>query len=114
MRAWWKESKEKTQRYYNNTLNREGIAPDECTADIAEQIIRNNLHASSMLTIIPLQDWFSIDDKIKRPDENSERINIPANPDNYWRYRMHITLESLLHADKFNKKLKSLITENGR
>ena len=114
IRAWWKDDRKKTQRYYNNILNREGVAPEECTSDIAELIIRNHLRASSMLTIIPLQDWFSVDDKIKHPDESSERINIPADPDNYWRYRMHITLESLLHADKFNKKLKSLIIENGR
>ena len=110
IRAWWKENGEKTQRYYNNVLHREGPAPTECTSDIAEHIIRNNLRASSMLTIIPLQDWFSIDNNIKRPDENAERINIPANPDNYWRYRMHITLESLINADYFNKKVAEIIS----
>ena len=114
IRAWWKENREKTQQYYNDVLRLKGVAPDECTSNIAKKIIRNHLRASSMLTIIPLQDWFSVDDKIKRPDENSERINIPANPDNYWCYRMHISLESLLQSEKFNKKLKSLIIKSGR
>ncbi|MDR0572682.1 MAG: 4-alpha-glucanotransferase [Tannerella sp.] len=114
IRAWWKENKERTQRYYNNILQREGVAPEECSPAIAEQIICNHLRASSMLTIIPLQDWFAIDDKIRRPDAEAERINIPANPDNYWRYRMHITIETLLHANNFNKKLSNIITGNGR
>ena len=114
VRAWWKENREKTQRYYNNILRREGAAPEECDSDIAEQIIRNNLQASSIMTIIPLQDWFAVDNKIKHPDANSERINIPANPDNYWCYRMHITIEELLCADKFNKKIRNMIAESQR
>ena len=114
IRAWWKENEERTQRYYNNVLKHEGKAPDECTSEIAEQIIKNNLQSSSMLTIIPLQDWFAIDDKIKHSDANSERINIPANPDNYWRYRMHMTLEKLINSGKFNKNIKSMIAESGR
>jgi 4-alpha-glucanotransferase len=67
-----------------------------------------------MLTIIPLQDWFSIDDNIKLPDESQERINVPANPENYWRYRMHITLEELLKASEFNKRIASMIKKSGR
>ncbi|MDR2914437.1 MAG: 4-alpha-glucanotransferase [Tannerella sp.] len=114
IRAWWKESKEKTQRYYNNVLKRAGTAPEECSSVIAEQIVRNHVRASSMLTIIPIQDWFAIDDNIRQPDACAERINIPANPNNYWCYRMHITIETLLHADDFNKKLSNIITENGR
>ena len=114
IRAWWKEDESKTQRYYNNVLHRDGAAPEECSSEIAEQIITNHLHASSMLTLIPLQDWFAIDDKIKRPDADAERINIPANPNNYWCYRMHITLENLLLSGSLNRKIKNMITESGR
>ena len=67
-----------------------------------------------MLTIIPLQDWFAMDDSIKRKDIESERINVPANSTHYWRYRMHITLEQLLQADNLNNKIVSLIKEAGR
>jgi 4-alpha-glucanotransferase len=109
VRLWWKEDKEKTQRYYNYVLGREGIASGECTAEIAMQIIGNHLKSSSMLSIIPLQDWFSIDDNIKNPNEQIERINIPANPRHYWCYRMHITIEKLLNAKSLNKKIISLL-----
>ena len=114
LRNWWKEDPEKTQRYYNHVLQRIGEAPDECTAEIVAQIISNHLKTRSMLTIIPLQDWFAMDDSIKRKDIESERINVPANSTHYWRYRMHITLEQLLQADNLNNKIVSLIKEAGR
>ena len=109
LRNWWKEDPEKTQRYYNHVLQRIGEAPDECTAEIVAQIISNHLKTRSMLTIIPLPDWFAMDDSIKRKDIESERINVPANSTHYWRYRMHITLEQLLQADNLNNKIVSLI-----
>jgi 4-alpha-glucanotransferase len=114
VRAWWKENKAVTQRYYNKALGRHGVAPKECSSEIAEQIIMDHLQANSMLTIIPLQDWFAIDDSIKQPDESRERINTPSNPENYWHYRMHITLEQLLEATDFNDKIASIIRKSGR
>ena len=45
-----------------------------------------------------MQDWLAIDEQLRLPDANAERINIPANPRHYWRYRMHLTIEELLKA----------------
>jgi 4-alpha-glucanotransferase len=95
-------------------LKHDGKAHGECSPDIAGQILLNHLKSSSMLTIIPLQDWFAVDEQIKRRDADNERINIPANPDNKWCYRMHLTLETLLSAENFNSKIKNLITISGR
>jgi 4-alpha-glucanotransferase len=114
LRNWWKEDREKTQRYYNQVLQRPGEAPPECTADIAMRILENHLNAPSMLTIIPLQDWLAIDDALKRKDYGAERINVPAHALHYWRYRMHITIEELLEANQLNEKIISLIRNNGR
>lgn len=114
LRSWWKEDPEKTQRYYHTVLKREGDAPEECSAEIATQIVLNHLNSRSMLAIIPLQDWFAMDDSIKREDCEAERINVPADSRHYWRYRMHITLERLLEADGLNNKIISLIKESGR
>ena len=114
IRAWWNEDKEKIQRYYNNILQHSGIAPDKCTADLAEEIIINHLNASSMLTMIPIQDWFAIDDTIAQPDANTERINNPANANHYWRYRMHINIETLLQSTNLNEKILAMITGSGR
>ncbi|MFV0418065.1 MAG: 4-alpha-glucanotransferase [Dysgonomonas sp.] len=114
LRLWWKENNEITQRYYNNVLNREGIAPEECTSDICLQIVNNHLHSPAILTILPLQDWLSIDDNLKNPNLEDERINIPAIPDHYWRYRMHLTLEELIKATEFNQSIKMLVESSGR
>ncbi|MDR1980058.1 MAG: 4-alpha-glucanotransferase [Tannerellaceae bacterium] len=115
LRNWWKEDQAKTERYDRHVLQYPaGAVPDECTAEIATQIISNHLAAPSMLAIIPLQDWFAVDDTIKRKDIESERINIPANPAYYWRYRMHITIERLMDADVLNDKIRFMIEQSKR
>lgn len=106
LRAWWEENREKTQRYFNNVLHEPGPAPFYCEPWICDKIIDLNLQAPSMLAIFPLQDWLSIDGKIRRKNPNDERINIPANPRHYWRYRMHLTLEELLGLSEFNRRLR--------
>jgi 4-alpha-glucanotransferase len=55
-----------------------------------------------------------MDEELRFADPDAERINIPANPRHYWRYRMHLTIEELLNADRFNSKVKSLIENSGR
>ena len=55
-----------------------------------------------------------IDESIRRPDPNEERINIPANPKHYWRYRMHLSLEQLLKEEQFNQEWFQLIQSSGR
>ncbi len=114
LRSWWTEDKAKTQRYFNAVLKREGEAPADCTADIASQIIVQHLQAPSMLAIIPLQDWLATDDALKHPDAEAERINIPADPHHYWRYRMHLTIEQLLRANEFNQRIRRFIQSVGR
>ena len=56
----------------------------------------------------------AIDEKLRLPDANAERINIPANPKHYWRYRMHLNIEDLLAADSFNNEISTLIIQSGR
>ncbi len=114
LRGWWKENPLQTQRYYEYVLHREGEAPAEATPEICEEVVKNHLASPSVLAILTLQDWFSINGEIRNPDIEIERINIPSNPRHYWRWRMHITLEELLRADGFNYQVASLIRSNGR
>lgn len=114
LRGWWEEDGELRQQYYNQVLGKWGEAPMYAEPWICSNIVRNHLWAPSILTILPLQDWLSIDGEIRRVNPHDERINVPANPRHYWRYRMHITLEQLLASDDFNQKVRSLIKETGR
>ena len=115
VRAWWEESEEDyIARFYHQELHLQGLPPRECNSFIAEQIISQHLHWPGMWTVFPIQDLLALSDKIKRSDPFEERINIPANPDQYWQYRMHLYLEDLLEADDFNLHLKLLIQKGGR
>ena len=67
-----------------------------------------------MWVILPLQDWLSLSIDIRLPDPSLERINVPANPRNYWHYRMHLTLESLLAQDDFNALVRNLVETSSR
>lgn len=67
-----------------------------------------------MLCILTLQDWLAIDDKLRLPDQNGERINIPANPHHYWRYRMHLNVEDLIGNKEFNNDITELISQSSR
>lgn len=109
MRMWWDEDRERTQKYWNWSLGRGGEALHPLSAEIATDIVRNHLYSPSMLCILTLQDWMAIDEDIRLADANAERINIPANPKHYWRYRMHVTLEQLLTETKFNDSVRNLI-----
>ncbi len=114
LRQWWDEDMEQTQSYYNSMLHRGGPAPHPLPGWLAKDIVSRHLTSPSMLCLLSLQDWLSIDENLRLPDANAERINIPANPRHYWRYRMHMTIEQLMQADDFNETVKTLISQSGR
>ena len=114
LRQWWDEDEERSQAYYNTTLRRGGAAPRPLPGWLAKDIVSRHLTSPSMLCLLSFQDWMSIDEKLRLPDENAERINIPANPRHYWRYRMHLTIEQLLAADDLNEEISTLIVQSGR
>ena len=67
-----------------------------------------------MLAIIPLQDWLAVDSALRAADIDGERINIPADAQHYWRYRMHLTLEQLLKEEGFRGRISAMVKGSGR
>ncbi|MBR1687307.1 MAG: 4-alpha-glucanotransferase [Prevotella sp.] len=114
LRQWWDEDEGRTQDYFNTMLYRGGAAPHPLPGWLAKEIVSRHLTSPSMLCLLSLQDWLAIDEKLRLGDANAERINIPANPRHYWRYRMHLTIEQLMQADDFNETIKTLINQSGR
>ncbi|WP_315447783.1 4-alpha-glucanotransferase [Segatella salivae] len=114
LRQWWDEDYERTQAYYNSMLYRGGAAPHPLPGWLARDIISRHLMSPSMLCILSIQDWFAIDEKLRLADQNAERINIPANPKHYWRYRMHVSIEDLMQNTDFRENLTELVCEAGR
>lgn len=109
LRQWWDEDWDRTQIYYSSQLCRGGAAPHPLPGWLAKEIITNQLTCPSMLCILSLQDWFAIDEKLRLPDADAERINIPANPRHYWRYRMHVNIEELINNKEYNDNIKELV-----
>ena len=114
LRQWWDEDEGQTQDYFNSMLYRGGAAPHPLPGWLAKDIVSRHLTSPSMLCLLSFQDWMSIDENRRLPDANAERINIPANPRHYWRYRMHMTIEQLLAADDLNNEISTLIIQSGR
>ncbi|MCM1517799.1 MAG: 4-alpha-glucanotransferase [Pseudoflavonifractor sp.] len=114
IRQWWEEDHDKAQRYYNQVLHVGGAAPYFAEPWICDKIVDLQLKSPSMLAILPLQDWLSINGDIRRENPQEEQINVPANPRHYWRYRMHLTIEDLLGKDQFNSYLHDKIAGSGR
>ena len=114
IRAWWEEDREVTNDFWHMILGNQGEAPFYCEPWICRQILEQHVWSPAMLTILPLQDWLSMDPQLRREDPNTERINVPANSRHYWRYRMHLTLEQLAEAEEFNKTLADMIALSGR
>lgn len=114
LRQWWDEDWTRTQEYYNTMLYRGGAAPHPLPGWLAKDIISRNLTCPSMLSVISIQDWMAIDEQLRLADENAERINIPANPHHYWRYRMHVNIEDLIANKEFTNNIAQLISQSGR
>ncbi len=114
IRGWWKENPEQTQKFYNEILGNHGQAPTECTTKMVRQIIVQHMHSPSMLAVFPLQDLLGMDEKLRFPNADAERINQPSNPNHYWRYRMHLNLEDLMEQKEFNQLIRDQIQASGR
>lgn len=114
LRMWWDENIQRTQEYYNTMLYRQGSAPHPLPGWLASDIISRHLTSPSMLCILSIQDWLATDEVLRLPDADAERINIPATPKHYWRYRMHLNIEDLAADKRFVQNITEMISQSGR
>ena len=114
LRLWWEESPERAQRYYVSMLQKQGRAPEHLPAHLAEEIIARHLYCPSMLCILSMQDWLAMDTELRSKHPRDERINVPSDPYNHWKYRMHLPLEDLIAATKYNNKVRTMIQRSKR
>lgn len=114
LRMWWDENVQRTQEYYNTMLYRQGSAPHPLPGWLASDIISRHLTSPSMLCILSIQDWLATDEALRLPDADAERINIPATPKHYWRYRMHLNIEDLAADKRFVQNITEMISQSGR
>ncbi len=114
LRMWWRDERETARRLWKELLGRDGEPPAELSGELAETLICRQLASDAMLCVVPLTDLLAIDETLRREDADAERINDPANRHNKWRYRMHLTIDELAAAEKFNRRVRRLVAESGR
>ena len=95
-------SEDKKQTFFDATQ-------EECIAETGDILKKD-----SMFAMVSIQDWMSLDSKLRSRFPYSERINNPEEKDQVWKYRMHINAESLLGADSLNSLICRLVTDSGR
>ena len=67
-----------------------------------------------MVCILSLQDWLAMDSSLWNKNPREERVNLPSDLGNQWKYRMPVTLEQLAKAGKYNNKLRTMATHSKR
>lgn len=114
LRGWWEEDRELTRNYYHLQLKHYSEPPAFADAEICEQIIKEHLASPALFSIFLMQDLLATNAALRKEDPHSERINIPANPNHYWNYRMHVSLEEIMKETPWLKHLKQLVKNNYR
>ncbi|MED6204778.1 4-alpha-glucanotransferase dpe2 [Stylosanthes scabra] len=114
LRAWWEEDEDRRLRYFKNVVESDELPPDRCTPEVAHFVIRQHVEAPSMLAIFPLQDLLALKEEYTARPAAEETINDPTNPKHYWRYRVHVTLESLNKDTELKTIIKDLVRWGGR
>lgn len=114
IRGWWEENREKTQEFYHRILGHNDQAPYFAEPWICREIINQHLYSPAMWTIFPIQDLIAMDGELRWDETDKERINVPSNEKNKWRYRMILSLEELLNAGDFNRMLAAMVHGSGR
>ncbi len=92
LRGWLAEDRVRTRQFLDSL----DLDDRKVTAKTLKKILEKHLDSPSKWNIYPLQDLLDLDDKNWSPNPADDQINIPANAKNQWKWRMKMTIESLL------------------
>ena len=113
LRLWWELNRgDKDARFFYNYLHWEGDVPFYAEDWLIRGIFEDHFKSPSIYKIFPIQDYMAISAEIRRIMPAEEQINNPADPNHYWRYRMHISLERLLEEENLATYIRELILKN--
>lgn len=114
LRAWWEEDEGRRARFFRDVLNFSDEPPTKCDATVVYAILQQHMEAPSMWAIFPLQDILALKEVYAQRPAKEESINDPTNPRHYWRFRVHVTLESLLDDIDLSSEVRELVESSGR
>eukprot|EP00245_Coleochaete_scutata_P010499 TRINITY_DN368_c0_g3_i1.p1 TRINITY_DN368_c0_g3~~TRINITY_DN368_c0_g3_i1.p1 ORF type:complete len:703 (+),score=133.78 TRINITY_DN368_c0_g3_i1:1-2109(+) len=113
MRAWWEEVADRRQNFFR-TFGYAADPPDICDPNIAHAIIQQHMESPSVWAIFPLQDLLALKEEYTQRPAKEETINNPSVARHYWRYRVHIPMETLLSDHEFIGFIQGLVIGSHR
>ena len=114
IREWWEEDRGKSQLFYKEQMGQYGGAPHYAEPYVVKSILLQHLWSPAMWSVFQLQDLFAMNKYLRLVYPSEERINIPGDSKHYWRFRMHVDIEDMIHEDEFNGELLDMIQKSGR
>ena len=92
LRGWLAEDRVRTRQFLDSL----DLDDRKVTAKTIKKMIDKHLDSPSKWNIYPLQDLLDTNPKYWSDDAKDDQINVPADPNNQWRWRMKMNLETLL------------------
>lgn len=114
MRAWWEEDEGRRSRYFRNVLGFSEPPPANCDPRVSYTILQQHLDSPSVWAIFPFQDFLALREEYTSRPAKEETINNPTNPKHYWRFRLHVTLENILHDYDLLSTIREMNVSSGR
>jgi len=114
IRGWWEGDHDLAKLYYYDYLHGVGLTPMNCPSSVVQVVVEDHLSSPSMLAIFPIQDLIGIDDNLRLANAKSEQINEPSDPNHYWKFRFHLSVEDLLKNSELNDRLTQMLVKHGR
>ena len=105
LRGWLEEDPERAKSFLKSLeINGEKIKPNTIL-----KVLEKHLDSPAEWSIYPLQDLLDTDEKYWSEHPQEDQINVPADPNNHWCYRMAASLEQVLHDDALNAILARMM-----
>ena len=117
LRGWWEENRTETVTFARSILGLTGPVPAECTPEIAWKVVEQHAYSPCCWLILPIQDYMATYGGLSSADPTAERINVPANPVHYWRWRLTINLDDFYTSATgahFHSHIRKLLVDSGR
>ena len=115
LRLWWETTEYSViQFFYNSVLKQSGKAPLKCDHYLVQQILNLHLNWPGMWAVFPLQDLLALDADWSKVPAEKERINVPSNPNHFWNYRFHLSVEELCQNKSLNQLIQGMVLASGR
>jgi len=95
--------------FYWKHIGQSGHAPAVLAHEHVKLIIKNIFDASSLLSILPLQDFMALSQKFIPENPEIDRVNTPGTVGSQnWSWRMQCLLEELLNETELNGCIEEL------